>query len=326
LTASDAELKCYSYPPRPKDPAGQQQWAATVGHLHYFVPSIKTTNRTTHHPYLCPIPPNTHKTSNTWCGGGGGGGGGSGSCISTGTNSGGGSGTRAYWSPNWGGYAAPESINGGRSYNDIYAYWYVPCVNRETYAQFTAYWVGLGGDTGDEPNSGVIWQGGEGSWTSDGSIYAWYENYGCIPVSSCPSHITYISNFPLAVGDWFFARASYSGNVGTFTAYDITKQEETTITVTSLTTTNIGQVAEAIAEQTGCGNPNTCTYPGFTNPSFNNIVVNYNSNGMGLCQNALSYFDLAAGSQGSYEATMTSMNCGGGGRNNYGYDIWSNNP
>jgi hypothetical protein len=141
-------------------------------------------------------------------------------------------------SSNWSGYA----LSGSAPYQSVSASWTQPAVDcAETPTGWSAFWVGLDGDTTDT----VEQTGTEADCSSGTPVYgAWYEMYPRYPV-----------NFPEAVsaGDSFTASVTYIGK-GLFgltskfrlTLSDTTKGWSRTV-VRRLISAQLGS-AEAIAE------------------------------------------------------------------------------
>lgn len=85
-----------------------------------------------------------------------------------------------YW--NWAGNIADEPQSGGRSYSEVDANFYVPCVTTGNYDSNASFWVGLGGVTNKNNNlvqTGIdahhLYVANNGWYTTSA---AWVENLG----------------------------------------------------------------------------------------------------------------------------------------------------
>jgi hypothetical protein len=157
---------------------------------------------------------------------------------------------------NWSGYAAD-----GSTFNSVSASWVQPtgtCTGKET---FSAFWVGLDGDSSDtveQTGSEVDCRGGTPHY------YAWYEMYPAYPV-----------NFANAVipGDHFTASVTASGDNFTLKISDTT--EGWSHTVHKSLSSAKKSSAEVIAEAPCCqSNGNILNLTDFGTVNFSNAMAN----------------------------------------------------
>lgn len=106
-------------------------------------------------------------------------------------------GTTSGASLNWAGYALDSPVG---SVTDVNGSWIVPTVSCSKKNTYSAFWVGIDGDT-----SNTVEQIGTDSDCSSGSpnYYAWYEFYPAYPVNGIIS---------VRPGDYISAEVSYIGN------------------------------------------------------------------------------------------------------------------
>jgi hypothetical protein len=207
LTAPDAQLACYGFPPRPTDPGKLGAWQDVVQHSqHYIVPGIDTA--VTAAPAA-----SVYRTVHThW--------------------------DTANGDWPWSGYAMTAYHNPGWTnlkWNYVQGEWIAP--SGHVYCQANGDgavdipWVGLGGDAwqGEYGGTSII-QGGtqtKNAYPSPTVIFFW-EDYPAKPQTLSPF------NPPVAAGDSVFVEASYNGNQTTsFFFQDNSTSDYTSFTVST---------------------------------------------------------------------------------------------
>lgn len=141
-------------------------------------------------------------------------------------------------SQNWSGNVA---INGG--YQEVVAYYDVPCVSSSPRNAFSSHWVGLGGD-GNDGGGNLVQTGTESDTLSNGAPYyaAWYEDY---PHDSVENRV-----FNVSCNDEMYAQADSNFTVRN-RAYMYIEDITTNTYFASSTETSLsnGSTAEWVAER-----------------------------------------------------------------------------
>jgi len=286
-TASDVDLACYGFPPRPPKAMGgtgvmrdavaasAASWTTEIHAAHYVVPVLGKpqasvdgfdVNRGGATKAAGPIRRAIHRRTRSLPRG----------LIQADL-------------PNaiWAGYDMYNSDNGYKQFVTADAQWTVP------YASFgpggtgqgvVSAWVGLGGDNG----SNVIWQAGTDT-VVDPFVEFWFENYGCEktygynPPPPCSRGTDYNGNpggapgypvYPLeqpAVNQGDRVRVYVNAFNGQYFFANLSTNQSSNVHSTAINNNSTDLSADFIVEENNCDS--SCTYGSATDANFTNAVA-----------------------------------------------------
>jgi hypothetical protein len=201
-------------------------------------------------------------------------------------------------SQNWAGYVAGNSSS-GTQFSSVSGSWVQPTVSCNSGQSYSAYWVGLGGSSGQ--SDALEQTGTQGDCTANGGTeyYAWYELVPSAPVQL---------GLAIKPGDHISAKVSVSGSNVTVSLWDETTGQSTTKTLqmSNPDTSSAEWIAEAPSQCDQTGDCQPLPLADFGTVTFTNASATANGHSGTISDNDWGAQPIALGSNGTYDVSFGS--------------------